>query len=286
MNITKRDYKSDIYEGIIKNARNQVPIIHCITNNVTINDVANIILAAGGSPIMADEKDEMKDITKVGKALVINMGVVKSEIIESMIVAGKEANKIGNPVILDPVGVGASKLRTEIANKIIQEVKIDIIRGNVSEIKSLAVGGNTTKGVDASEEDKITVDNLEFNIKIARELSIKTGAIIGITGEIDIVVDQNNACIIKNGHEMMTKVTGTGCMLSGVIGTFVAANRHKKFESTVIAISAMGYCGEIAYSRLVKQEGVGTSTYRTFIIDAMSMMSDEMMKRGKKIEIR
>ena len=273
-------------KDVMANIKKEVPIVHCITNNVTINDVANIVLAAGGSPIMADEKEEMKDITGVCKSLVLNMGIVKEEIIDAMVIAGKEANRIGNPVVLDPVGVGASKLRNEVAARLIKEVKCDVIRGNVSEIKSLVVEANTTKGVDAADEDKITSSNLEENIELARNLSKKTGAIIAITGEIDLVVDETNACVIYNGHELMTKVTGTGCMLSGVIGAFVGANKDNMFEATTMAISAMGYCGEIAYSRLQKIEGGGTSTYRALIIDAMSLMNDAKLEGGKKVEVR
>lgn len=273
-------------DKMISNVITKKPMVHCITNNVTINDVANIVLAAGGSPIMADDPKETGDITRICNALVLNMGIVSESVVEGMIIAGKESNRIGNPVILDPVGVGASTFRNETAERLLKEVKFDVIRGNISEIKFLALGNGSTKGVDADESDKITSENIIDNIALAKRFSEKTGAVIAMTGEIDIVADSSHGYVIYNGNSLMAKVTGTGCMLSGVIGAYVGANKDRVLEAVTCAISAMGYCGEVAYQRLQKINGAGTSTYRTFIIDAMSLLSDEELERGNKVEKR
>ena len=162
--------------------RKRSPLIHNITNYVTVNDVANIMLACGGSPIMSDEPKDVEDITSICGGLNINIGTLNKHTIEGMFVAGRKAKELGHIVLLDPVGAGASRLRTETALKIMEEIKPDIIRGNISEIKTLVYGSGTTKGVDADVADAVTEDTLEQMASFAREFSEKSGAIIAITG--------------------------------------------------------------------------------------------------------
>lgn len=270
---------------LLSEVRNKSPLVHNITNYVTVNDCANILLACGGSPIMADDINEVEDITSICNALVINIGTLNERTIASMIKAGKKANELQHPVILDPVGAGASKLRTNTALELIEEVKFSVIRGNISEIKTVYAGSGCTKGVDANEDDAITNDNLDNAISSAKKLSQRTGAVIAITGAADIVADGQKAYIIKNGHPTMGKITGTGCMLTAMIGAFCGANSKKQLDAAAAAVCMMGLAGELAFDKIVKNNS-GTSSFRIHLIDFISKMDEEALKAGAKIEIR
>ena len=172
-----------------ENLRSRSPLIHNITNYVTVNDCANMVLACGASPIMADDAAEVEDITTICGGLNINIGTLNSRTITSMLLAGKKANQLGHPVVLDPVGAGASRLRTDTAFRLLRDVKFTVIRGNISEIKTLASGAGTTKGVDADVADKVTEENLDSAVAFAKKFAAQTGAVIAITGAIDIVAD-------------------------------------------------------------------------------------------------
>ena len=274
-----------MFSTILKNVKIKTPLVHCITNYVTVNDCANILLACGGSPIMADDEDEVEEITSICNALVINIGTLNKRSIQSMMKAGIKANEMNHPVILDPVGAGASDLRTSTTFQLMDKIKFSVIRGNISEIKTVSQGSGTTKGVDADVSDAVTDENLDKTIAYAKQLSAKTGAVIAITGAIDIVADSSKAYVIRNGNAMMSKVTGTGCMLTAVIAAFCAANPAQLTEAVAAAVSAMGLCGELAYSRMLNNGG-GTSTYRSYIIDEMSKMDETVLERGMKIESR
>ncbi len=274
-----------MFDSILKNVHEKTPLVHCITNYVTVNDVANILLACGGSPIMADDERDAVEITGICNALVINIGTLNERTIATMLKTGKRANELSHPVVLDPVGAGASKLRTDTTFKLLEEVRFSVIRGNISEIKTVSRGSGTTKGVDADVSDAVTDENLDETISFAKDLSLRTGAVIAITGAIDIVADSNKVYVIRNGHPMMSKVSGTGCMLAAVIAAYCAANPDNHLDATAAAVSAFGLCGELAYDRLVRNDG-GTSSYRTYLIDAMSKLDAETLKGGAKIESR
>lgn len=269
---------------MLENVRKNSPLIHNITNYVTVNDCANIVIACGASPIMSDDKDEVAEITTICGGLNINIGTLNSRTIESMLIAGKKANELNHPVVLDPVGAGASKLRTDTSKKLLEEIKFTVIRGNISEIKTLAQGSGTTKGVDADVSDKVTEENLDEVVAFAKSFAEKTGAVIAITGAIDIVADSKKAYCIRNGHSMMSSITGTGCQLSAMTTAFVTANPEYPLEATVASVCAMGYAGELAYDRLTSMDG--NSTYRNYIIDAIYNMTPEMIKEGAKFEVR
>lgn len=264
----------------LKQVRDSKPIVHSITNYVTVNDCANILLACGASPIMADAKEEVEEITSICDALYLNIGTPSFACKESMLLAGRKANALGHPIVLDPVGVGASSLRTEIANTLIEELSIDVIRGNISEIKALAMGSHSVQGVDAAVADTVTKDNLEEMITFIKMFAKKTKAIIIVTGAIDIVTDSEKTYVIENGHPMMSSVTGTGCMLSALVGAYISANKHNMLEAAALAVSSMGLCGEIAYQRLSLLDG--NASYRNYIIDAMARLDDEQLLRGLK----
>lgn len=271
-------------KNMLENVRKNCPLVHNITNYVTVNDCANIILACGASPIMADDENEVEEITTICGGLNINIGTLNKRTIASMLKAGKKANELNHPVVLDPVGAGASALRTDTAMKLLEEVKFSVIRGNISEIKTLALGSGTTKGVDADVADKVTEENLDEVIAFAKAFAAKTGAVVAITGAIDIVADSSKAYCIRNGHPMMSSITGTGCQLSAMTTAFVTANQDKPLEAAAAAVAAMGYAGEVAHTRLSEMDG--NSSYRNYIIDAIYNMTPEMLENGAKYEVR
>ena len=272
------------FEPILDSVRANTPLIHNITNYVTVNDCANILLACGGSPIMSDDEADVEDITSICGGLNINIGTLNKNTIPSMFLAGRRANALGHPVLLDPVGAGASRLRTETAAKLLDEVRFAVIRGNISEIKALAQGASGTKGVDANEADRVSADNLDSVVAFARAFSRKTGAVIAMTGATDVIVDSSRACVIRNGHPMMSRITGSGCMLSAMTTAYVVANPEKPFEAVCTAVIAMGLCGELAQGRLSAPDG--NSTYRNYIIDAVYNLTPEQLKEGAKYEMR
>ena len=263
--------------------REKSPLIHNITNYVTVNDCANMVLACGASPIMADDKEEVAEIQTICAGLNINIGTLNSRTIESMKIAGMRANELGHPAGLDPMGVGASTLRTSTANELLKTVKFTVIRGNISEIKTLAVGTGTTKGVDADIADKVTKENLPQTVAFAKKFAQETGAVIAITGAIDIVADSERAFCIYNGHPMMSSITGTGCQLSAMTAAYVTANPEAPLEATAAAVCAMGICGEKAHARLTEQDG--NSSYRNYIIDAICNLTGEELEKCAKYEI-
>ena len=272
-----------MFKEMLEAVKSTCPLIHNITNYVTVNDCANILLACGGSPIMADDVDEAEEITAICGGLNINIGTLNQRTIPAMHAAGKKANELGHPVVLDPVGAGASTLRTKTARELLEQVKFTVIRGNISEIKTLASGGGTTRGVDADIADRITEDNLEQAAAFVKAFARKTGAVIAVTGAIDIVADDKKAYCIFNGHPMMSSITGTGCQLSALVAAYVTANRNTPLEATAAAVCAMGICGEKAHDRLTEEDG--NATYRNYIIDAIYNLCGEELERCARYKV-
>ena len=268
---------------MVENVRKTCPLIHNITNYVTVNDCANVLLACGGSPIMSDDVDEAEEIVSICGGLNINIGTLNQRTIPAMHKAGRKANELGHPVVLDPVGAGASRLRTQTAKDLIDNVRFTVIRGNISEIKALALGEGGARGVDADVTDKVTADTLPHAVKFAKEFARKTDAVIAITGAIDIVADGEKAYCIYNGHPMMSSITGTGCQLSAVIAAYVTANPDTPLEAVVAAVCLMGVCGEKAYERLTEQDG--NATYRNYIMDEVYNLTGEELERQAKHKI-
>ncbi len=274
-----------MFEEVFNNVHKQSPIVHCITNYVTVKDVANIILAAGASPIMADDIEEVSDITSICNSLVLNIGTLNSRTIESMIKAGKTANELQHPVVLDPVGMGASQFRMDTTLRLLEEVQFSVIKGNASEVKGILNKTRTSRGVDVSLEDIIHESNVNEYIEVAKEVSKASNAVVVITGAIDIITNGEKTYITRNGHENMGRITGTGCMLAGVIGGFIGANPENILDSTATAVAAMGLSGELANKKSI-EKGLGTGSLRTYIIDYMSNLNNEELKEGMKIETR
>lgn len=266
------------------NVREKHPLVHNITNYVTVNDVANILLACGGSPIMADDSGEVEDITSICQGLNINIGTLNKNTIPSMFLAGKKANVLGHVVLLDPVGAGASGLRTKTANELVRDIKFTVIRGNISEIRTLMEGTGNTKGVDADLADAVTEENLDETIGKLKAFSEATGSVIAVTGAIDLVADSEKCYVIRNGKPEMGAITGTGCQLSGMMTAFLCANAEQPLEAAAAAACAMGIAGEIGFEHL--KEGEGNSTYRNRIIDAIYHMDGNTLEERAKYELR
>jgi hydroxyethylthiazole kinase len=275
---------NDIFAKAFDNVRESSPLVHNITNYVTVNDCANILLACGASPIMVDDEGEVVEITTICAGLNINIGTLNSRTVSAMKLAGKRAGALGHPIVLDPVGAGASKLRTETAVSLMREVRPDVIRGNISEIKTLISSSGNVKGVDAGDADRVTEKNLDSVIKTVKAFSKESGAVIAVTGEIDIVADESRAFVIRNGCREMSAVTGTGCMLSAMTAAFITANPKNILEAAAAAVMAMGLAGETAKARMSGSDGSGS--FRVYLMDAVYNMTGDVLVKGAKYEVR
>ncbi len=272
------------FDTTLGNVRGRAPLIHCITNYVTVNDCANVLLACGASPVMSDDPDEVEEITSIADGLTINIGTLNRHTVPSMLLAGRRANALGHPVLLDPVGAGASKLRTETAEKLLDAVRFAAIRGNVSEIRALAQGAHGTRGVDAGASDGTGEAELDDVLDLAGAFAKKVGAVVAVTGATDVVTDGTRACVIRNGHALMSRVTGAGCMLSAMTAAYLAANPEAPFEAVCAAVIAMGVCGELAFARMSGPDG--SASYRAYLIDAIYNLTPRQLEEGARYEMR
>lgn len=264
-----------------------VPLVHCITNRVTITDCANGVLACGAAPIMAEDLREVEDIVSISRALVINIGTLMPLQIDAMLKAGRKAKQIGIPVIFDPVGAGATKLRDEVSKQIIDEINPDIIRGNMSEIRALYGFAGHTKGVEAAASDAVTMNNAAEASVIVKEMADKFGCIVAATGEVDILSDGNTVYFIGNGHPMLCKITGSGCVLSALTGAYAGAadkSNEKRLEAAVGAFVLSGLAGEYAYAEVEKING-GTGTFHAKYMDALNLINADDFKKDAKVYI-
>lgn len=269
------------FEKALVQVREKKPLVQCITNFVTVNDCANILLASGGSPTMASHPLEVEEAVASVQALVCNMGAIDK--IDSMILAGKEANRLEKPVILDPVGAGGTQLRRDAARKLLEEVHFTVIRGNASEIRYLAGQQSTGSGVDVSSLDEITEENLDAAVAMAEKLAEKLDTVIAISGKIDVVSDGKRSCVLRNGCAAMARITGSGCMLTALIGGFCGA-WEDPFAATCSAMAVMGISGEIADTKRLRY-GTGNATFRNDLIDAVFNLTQEQLKQGVRYEI-
>lgn len=264
--------------NLLENVRERAPLVHHITNYVTVNDCANITLSIGASPVMADDINEVEAMTSIASSLVINIGTLNSRTVECMIKAGKKANEVGIPVILDPVGAGATPYRTKVAKTIMDNIELAVIRGNLSEIKTLYGINTKTKGVDSLYDTSIK-DELEKGKLLAKDFSKRVGSIIAITVAVDIVTDGKMIYTVENGHKIMSKITGTGCMCSSLIGAYLGTNEDNLLAA-LSGVVSMGISGELAYESL--KEGEGTGTFKVKLMDNIYNLSKEVIeKRGK-----
>ena len=269
---------------MLEQVRRKEPLIHSIMNRVAINDCANILLACGASPIMAEDESEVEEITALSDGLTINMGMLSQRLIPSMKKAGRESVRRGHITVLDPVGAGASAFRRQTARELLEEISFSAVRGNVSEIRALWCGEENTRGVDAESQGTVTKEKMRQMIQMARAFSRQTNAVVILTGAVDIVTDQDRTYQIFNGHPMMSKVTGTGCQLSVLTAAYMAANKENPLEAALAAVCAMGVAGEMAYARMGKEDGNGS--YRTYLMDAVYRLDGQELERRARYQVQ
>lgn len=255
----------------LESVRATKPLIHNITNFVVMNFTANTLLAMGASPVMAHAENEVADMASFAGALVLNIGTLTDEWVSSMITAGQTAAKRNIPIILDPVGSGATPLRTRSAKQIIEKTGVSVIRGNASEILSLSDSDSLTKGVDALH----SVDEAE---KTAITLAQELNTTLAITGPVDLVTDGNKILRISNGHELLPSVTGTGCAATATIGAFAAVN-NDPVTATAAALAFFGLAGEKA-----AESASGPGSFMVALLDALYTLSSEDLLVGARIE--
>ncbi len=246
------------------------PLVHNITNYVVMNNTANALLAIGASPVMAHAVEEMADMVQIASALVLNIGTLSKSWIEGMLLAGKAASKKGIPIILDPVGAGATPFRTKTCHILIEECRPTIIRGNASEIMALVKSGATTKGVDSTETSKNALE-------AAKTLALETGTVVSISGKEDYITDGREVTVIKNHVPLMPRVTGLGCSASAITGAVAAINTNA-LEAAAHAMAIMAVAGEMA-----NEKAQGPGSFQMYFLDALFNMKSGDIKKYLKL---
>ncbi len=252
--------------------RQQSPLVHNITNYVVMNYTANALLSAGASPVMAHAIDEVADMAGIAGSLVLNIGTLEEAWIASMIKAGQAANAKNTPVILDPVGAGATPLRTNAAKQILNDVKVAVVRGNASEILALGDQAGATRGVDSTH-------GVDSAVETARNMARQLGCIVAITGPEDLVTDGQRALKVKNGHAMMGQVTGTGCTATAIMGAFLAVDSNDPMIASAAALAYWGLCGEVA-----ALSATAPGSYMIALLDALYTVTPEQLSGDARIE--
>ncbi|MBA4551255.1 MULTISPECIES: hydroxyethylthiazole kinase [Thermoactinomyces] len=259
---------------LLNRIRSQKPLIHNITNVVVTAFTANGLLALGASPVMAYAKEEVADMAKLSQALVLNIGTLQTDVVEAMIIAGKSANRHGVPVIFDPVGVGSTPYRLEMAQKILSEVNVSVIRGNAGEISGLTGQTGLTKGVDAQEEE--TAGLVENAAACAKSFK----AVVAMTGKEDLITDGSTHYLVQNGHPLLMKVTGTGCLLSSVLGAFTAVGANH-LQAVVTGVAAYGVAGELAAEETGEK---GPGSFQTAFLDQLHWVTDKDLQSMARVQ--
>ena len=266
----------------LRAVRARAPLVQCITNFVTVNDCANIILAAGGSPTMSHDVREVEEAVAGVQALVCNLGAIGD--LEAMLLAGKRANALGIPVVLDPVAAGVTSLRREAVGRLLSEVRFAVIRGNASEIRALALGRGGGSGVDVAAGDAVTEGTLPAAAELTCSLARRTGAAIALSGAVDVLSDGETVIFLRNGVPTMARITGSGCMLTALTGAFCGASPEAPFGAAAAAMAALGVAGEAAEARRL-QNGTGNATFRNDLIDAVFNLTETQLTQGVRYEI-
>lgn len=273
MILNKNILKEKLIDEVVlalKNTKEKTPLVYHLTNTVTINDCANITLAIGGSPLMSFCIEEIEEIIEFSSSVVLNIGTMDKSMETMAVEVGKIANKLKKPIILDPVGVGATKARKNLVNALLKEIKFTVIKGNMAEIKSILNIDSLSRGVDSLEKD----DSGEKLVKLAAK---KFNSVIAITGEIDYIGNQEIVFKVMNGHKKMELVTGTGCMISSLIGAFLGG-KNNSLVSAVGGVLSMGIAGELA-----EKNFIGTGSLKVNIMDNISDLTEEIIRKNEKI---
>ena len=254
----------------LQEIREKSPLIHNITNYVVMNNTANALLSIGASPVMAHAIDEVEEMVQIASALVINIGTLNREWVDAMILAGKAASKKGIPIVLDPVGAGATSYRTNVCKQIIDECKPTIIRGNASEIMALVNANIQTKGVDSTNTSDLAVDS-------AKSLALATNSVVVISGQTDYITDGKNVETVQNGSPIMARVTGLGCTATAIVASFAALNADK-LQAATHGMAVMGIAGEIA-----ARKATGNGSLQVHFLDELYNLNAETIKNTIKL---
>lgn len=255
----------------LRTIRETGPLVHNITNYVVMNSTANILLAAGASPVMAHAENEVEEMVSYASALVLNIGTLTDDWVDAMVKAGKRATTLGTPIILDPVGAGATQLRTRAAKRILAETQVSVVRGNASEILALAGGNGRTKGVDAGDSVEAVEEQA---VILAREL----GTPVAITGPVDFITDGKRRIRVANGHPLMSRVTGTGCGATAIIGAFAGVDADP-VSAAATALAYYGLAGEVA-----ARGATGPGSFFVRFLDALYSLTPDEVEHGCRIE--
>lgn len=257
--------------GLLAQVRRERPLIHHLTNLVVMNVTANATLAAGAAPVMAHAAEEVAEMTRAARAVVLNIGTLDERWVDSMLRAGRAANDAGVPVILDPVGAGATELRTRTAERLLRELRVAVLRGNAGEVGVLSGVGGRVQGVDSAGA-------AAGGAALARAAAQRLGVVAAVTGEVDHVSDGRRVAAVRNGHRLLTAVTGTGCMATAVVAAFVAVGS----DPLVAAASALGYYGYAAEVAAARAAGPGS--FQAGLFDALYAVTPEEVAAGVRIE--
>jgi hydroxyethylthiazole kinase len=261
-----------ICADLLGRVRTQRPLVHHITNNVTINDCANITICTGAAPVMTSAAEEAAEMVRAADALVLNIGTITIRQLEAMLIAGSQANTSGIPVILDPVGAGATRLRTDCIAKLIKDLDIAVLKGNAGEIGIISGIGGSVRGVDSGG---IPPDPF----RIVRECVRKTGAVVVMTGKTDIIADADRVFIVENGTPLMGRLSGTGCMASSVTGAFAAVEEDMTIASAA-ALATFGLAGERAATK-----AYGLYSFRTALFDELFTLTEEDLANHARVRV-
>jgi hydroxyethylthiazole kinase len=251
--------------------RERKPLVHQITNYVVMNETANATLALGALPVMAHAREEVEEMVALAGALVLNIGTLSPRWVDAMIAAGKAANATGTPVVLDPVGAGATRYRTETARRLLSEIDVTVVRGNQGEVATLV-------GVEAEVRGVESIGAADNAADVARLAGRALGVVASVTGPVDHVSDGDRLVAVANGHELLATVTGTGCMSSAVTGCFLAAKPDAPFEAAVEALAAFGVAGEDA-----ARDAKGPGTFHVNLYDALAALDPETLDARTRV---
>ncbi|OAB43173.1 hydroxyethylthiazole kinase [Paenibacillus glacialis] len=258
----------------LQKVRQKRPLVHNITNTVVTNFTANGLLALGASPFMADGIEEVADVAKIADAALFNMGTLNESIVNSILIAGKSSNERNVPIVFDPVGAGATSYRTAIAQLITQEIKLTVLRGNVAEVAHVIGESWSIKGVDAGAGE----GNV---ILLAQKAAQKLGCIVVITGADDVITDGQTTYLVSNGHPILTKVTGCGCLLGSVIAAFLSVAEQQSIESVTEAVAFYGIAAEIAAE---KTEAQGPGSFQIEFLNHLALVTPEIVQLRANIQ--
>ncbi|HBF6840728.1 TPA: hydroxyethylthiazole kinase [Clostridioides difficile] len=257
--------------NLIKDVKKLNPLVIHYTNNVTINDCANVTLAVGASPLMSFSYEEVEEMVSVANSVVINIGTMNSNMLDLFLLAGKAANKYNKPVVLDPVGVFASKARAELTSRLLNEVKFSVVKGNVSEIKFIGGFNVRGKGVDSFDEE-------EDSTEIIRKIAEKLECVVVATGKIDIITNGKGTYKINNGTDKLKGITGTGCMTASLIASFMAVTENI-LEAATMGVLTMSLSGELAN---LNNPTIGT--FKENLMNAIYQMDIDTLSKNSNIE--